>query len=564
MALDNWFSNWPPPFLEQPYQEPIKNLSTQYHGVKPPPIHHFLPLFMSLNVLHPPERKPQTNHKNFGQSVSFPPHVPFKKRKSRPDNQQKAQSHVSSTILGFNNPFDEDVWPKIPIETENFNENSNSWTNDVSVETEKPIIRNSSNYIPYEEEHKLKPLEVTGHFKTWYRWKVLDFAYPSAYARSRAISNKQYIPENNLPLGIEVYKNRIFISMPKWKPGVPVTLAQLPRVPKEESPLLVPYPNWEWHSERTCDVITSVFRMQADNCGRLWVLDSGKISITTEEAKQHCPPKLLIFDLETDELLDKYVFPDSFIKEDGLYSNIILDMRNDNCDDIYAYMSDVWRFGLVTFRLLDHHAWRVTDHLFFPDPLASYYKLHHLEFEWTDGLFGLALSPLDKYHDDRLLYFHPMSSYREFLVKTSYLRNETHHDKDVFQVLGQSRGPSSHISSSVMDDNGIMYHLLVTRDSIGCWDSRKPYRRENLGIIAKSSKTLVFPNDIRLDQEKKQSMWIITNRLPYYLIEGLNTEMINFRVLSAYADESIKGTICDPQVGTKYPYYQPSNDLDCY
>lgn len=89
--------------------------------------------------------------------------------------------------------------------------------------------------------------------------------------------------------------------------------------------------------------MTSVFRMQVDTCGRLWVLDSGKISITTEEATQHCPPKLLIFDLETDQLIQMYVFRREFILQDGLYSNIIIDIRDGNCADAYAYMSDVWR-----------------------------------------------------------------------------------------------------------------------------------------------------------------------------------------------------------------------------
>lgn len=83
--------------------------------------------------------------------------------------------------------------------------------------------------------------------------------------------------------------------------------------------------------------------MQVDSCGRLWVLDSGKVAITTEEAKQHCPPKLLVFDLETDQLLEKYIFKTEFIKEDGLFSNIVVDIRDGDCHDAYAYMSDVWR-----------------------------------------------------------------------------------------------------------------------------------------------------------------------------------------------------------------------------
>ncbi|KAJ8958787.1 hypothetical protein NQ314_006350 [Rhamnusium bicolor] len=129
---------------------------------------------------------------------------------------------------------------------------------------------------------------------------------------------------------------------------------------------------------RTCDGITSVFRVQADSCGRLWVLDSGQIHVTVDP-KQICHPQLLIFDLETDELLTRYVLPAEFIKENGLYSNIIVDIRDD-CENVHAYLTDVWRFGLVVFSLKKMKAWLINDHLFFPDPLAAAYKVYSIVY----------------------------------------------------------------------------------------------------------------------------------------------------------------------------------------
>ncbi|KAL1494117.1 hypothetical protein ABEB36_009766 [Hypothenemus hampei] len=500
MALETWFQQWHSPFL---HNEPVhlRNITNERKTYSNPT--RFFPIFWSLNLL-----------------------------KSHGKKQPIKEQHYEAT----NNDF------QIPKE---FYENSPLDFPDPFEEPHSKIQQNKSNNYTLNE----KPLEVTGPFKTWYKWKTLDFVYPTTEAKYQALANGDLIKENNLPLGIEVYKHRIFLAMPKWKRGVPITLAQLPRYPKEESPDLAPYPNWGWHSEKNCELITSVFRMQVDECGRMWVLDSGKVSITTEEAKQHCPPKLLIFDLETDQLVTMYVFSKKFILEDGLYSNIVVDIRNGYCSDAYAYMSDVWRFGIVVYRLFDGEAWRISNHFFYPDPMASLYKLHHLKFHWMDGVFGMALSPVNR-NGDRLMYFHSMSGYHEFSVQTSYLRNEIHLEKeDAFNVIGQSRGDQGHVSSSVMDSNGVMFFNLVTKDSIGCWDSRKPYKRENLAVVAKNKKTLVFPNDIRLDQDsKKQSMWIITNRLPYYLIEGLDTTKYNFRVMSAYTDEAIKGTICDPNV----------------
>lgn len=99
-----------------------------------------------------------------------------------------------------------------------------------------------------EDRFDTLPVERTGPFKTVYYWNQLDYAFPTEEARRRAIENRTFIQENNLPLGLEIYKDRLFVTMPKWKTGIPATLAVLPRVPKERSPKLVPYPNWEYHT----------------------------------------------------------------------------------------------------------------------------------------------------------------------------------------------------------------------------------------------------------------------------------------------------------------------------
>lgn len=103
--------------------------------------------------------------------------------------------------------------------------------------------------LPKKEQTESEQIgyEQTGPFRTWYNWNVLDFEYPTEEERYEALESGEFIPENNLPLGVEVYKDRLFVTMPKWKPGVPATLAVLPRIPEEPSPRLVPYPNWNYH-----------------------------------------------------------------------------------------------------------------------------------------------------------------------------------------------------------------------------------------------------------------------------------------------------------------------------
>lgn len=100
-----------------------------------------------------------------------------------------------------------------------------------------------------------------------------------------------------------VDRTRIFVTIPRFSPGVPITLGTV--APTQLS-LIEPYPSYSWHSSHgaNCDGITSVLRIAIDECRRLWVLDSGKIGEI-----QKCPPQLLVFDLITNTLIRRYRFP---------------------------------------------------------------------------------------------------------------------------------------------------------------------------------------------------------------------------------------------------------------
>lgn len=58
-----------------------------------------------------------------------------------------------------------------------------------------------------------------------YQWKEIDFNYPSLEERRMAVENMTFIPENVIPVGLEVHENRLFVTLPRWKNGVPASLA---------------------------------------------------------------------------------------------------------------------------------------------------------------------------------------------------------------------------------------------------------------------------------------------------------------------------------------------------
>ncbi|XP_055529991.1 protein yellow-like isoform X2 [Wyeomyia smithii] len=402
-------------------------------------------------------------------------------------------------------------------------------------------------------------------FEVIYQWKIIDFLYPSLQARNNAIRTRAFIPDNNLPLGVDRFRNRIFITTPRWNPGVPATLSYLPLPVENPSAPLNPYPNWSFHTtpqNPDCSKLVSVYRLYVDECDRLWVIDAGVIDTLTN-LQQICPPKVLAFDLLTDKLLFTYELPPEQVKQDSLHTNLAVDIRDGKCDDAFIYVADVWRYGITVISLREGKSWRTTNYLYNPNPFASDYNYLDLNFQWSDGVFGLSLSPVHS-NGDRMVFYHPMSSYTEFQVPASVLQNETIWQNfglaKAFQPLG-SRGKGGQSSTSGVSTNKVQFFTLVQQSGVGCWDLAKPYNRNNLGIVEKNLDKLTFPNDLKLDREPKQSIWVISNKLPVFLYSRLNYSETNFRVLQAEVQSAVLDTVCDPRVAPNLAY-KPEPDCD--
>ena len=139
--------------------------------------------------------------------------------------------------------------------------------------------------------------------------------------------------------------------------------------------------------------------------------------------------------------------------------------QDNNCENTFAYMADLGSFSMVVYSWQSSRAWRVTHHYFHSDPMAGDYNVSGLNFQWTDGLFGLALSGETRGY--RTLYFHPFSSYSEFAVSTRVLQNETLWTKSpettyhLFKHLGY-RGPHSQSCASFLDEKtGVLFYTQV-------------------------------------------------------------------------------------------------------
>uniref|UniRef100_A0A023F809 Putative major royal jelly protein n=1 Tax=Triatoma infestans TaxID=30076 RepID=A0A023F809_TRIIF len=383
--------------------------------------------------------------------------------------------------------------------------------------------------------------------KEVFSWKELDYKYEDELSRNISIENREFVPSHNLPLGLDIWNDKVFITVPRWKSGVPSTLNYVLKN-GGKSQELIPYPSWEFNNISNAEnntVIVNTFRIRADECDRLWVIDCG-INDILGSAQQISLPKILIFDLLTDKLIREYKLKPESVKEDSFFANVVVDIADNEtgCDSAFAYIPDLGSYGLIVYSWADNDSWRIKHHYFHFDPLAGNYHVGGVNFQWTDGIFGLALSPPDE-EGQKTLYFHPLSSTREFAVSTNIVQNKSIASDSyyAYKVLG-SRGPNSQATASMVDrKSGVLFYTQVNKNGVGCWNPASgDYSVDTNGLIAADNITMVFPNDLKVDRDS--NLWVLTDRLPSFIYTHLDFNDTNFRVLSAPVQEIIQGTVC--------------------
>lgn len=64
--------------------------------------------------------------------------------------------------------------------------------------------------------------------ETLYSWDKLDYNFPNESMRMAYIASGDFIQSGNLPVGVAVWREKMFITVPRWKKGVPANLNYIP------------------------------------------------------------------------------------------------------------------------------------------------------------------------------------------------------------------------------------------------------------------------------------------------------------------------------------------------
>ncbi|CAH1163531.1 unnamed protein product [Phaedon cochleariae] len=350
------------------------------------------------------------------------------------------------------------------------------------------------------------------------QWSFLEFDLP------RDINPNDLRPENAVFTGLEVTDDRLFISIPRLRPGVAATLTSIPRnTPRGASPVLQAYPDWSAHGavrgQYNCSGLISVYRSRTDSCNRLWVLDAGTID-SIDNFRRICPPKILIYDLRTDQVVRSIFFPLDVVRPASVFTNLIIDENvQGKCDSAFVYISDTIAPGLVVYDGISGRSWRISDPTMYPNPDYSALNIAGESFSFMDGVIGLAHSP-----KLATVFYQPVASDRIFSIPTSTLTKGPPGEFEELPISVAGRKSSQGLPLAMNQDDNTLYFSPFSETSVASWNIESNQQE----ILANDPTNLQFVADLRW--KKDGDLYVISSRFHKFFKRTVTPNEINMRI----------------------------------
>ncbi|XP_068627226.1 L-dopachrome tautomerase yellow-f2-like [Battus philenor] len=378
-----------------------------------------------------------------------------------------------------------------------------------------------------------------GKFQEVFAWKQLTYNIDGQIDEE----GRFFVQYNNVPMGVELVGERLFVTVPRRRHGIPSTLnyINMKTDSNTRSPSLRPYPSLGQSRD-----LTSVYRTRADECGRLWMVDTGLLEIP-DAPQQVQAPAIVVYDLSTDKQILRYQFKESDIPAantpTGLAS-ITVDI-GDDCANAFAYVPDLTTFGLIVFSLRERDSWRLNHNYFYLSPTAGNFRIAGQSFQWSDGIFSLTLTESGA-DNCRTAYFHPLASFEEFSVSTCVLKNKTAGQDSDFWRKFSKVGDRGQDSQSTMHGyhagTRTVFFAEIGRDSVSCWGTGQVLTPNNVVILAQDRQLMSYPSDLHVTGDE---VWVMANTLPRFGYSMLDTNEYNFYIYRGYVNNLIAGTVCE-------------------
>lgn len=360
------------------------------------------------------------------------------------------------------------------------------------------------------------------------QWNLVTYDFPYDWP----VNDKDlFNAEQVVTTGLEIGNHRIFLATPRLFSGVPATISTISRNTIGDSPVLKAFPNWSHHAaglkQYNCSDIglVSVYRLKIDSCNRLWALDAG-VSRSLEDFEVTCPPKILIYDLNTDQVVRRIDFPKEVVRKESLFTNIIVDettSRPENhCDDAVVYISDTVEPAIVVYDSGRDLTWRLSHPSMYADPDFSESRIGNDRFNLSDGIVGLAFDV-----ESSTVYFQPLATDRLFSVSAAALRAGPLPVGKELPVKLVGKKSSQGIGLGASPYGGNIYFAPLTETAIAQFNPKTNEQK----TLAFDYETLQFIADFKTSEKDPHALYFVSSRFHRFFLKNINPYEVNTRIM---------------------------------
>ncbi|KAL3869371.1 hypothetical protein ACJMK2_042059 [Sinanodonta woodiana] len=362
--------------------------------------------------------------------------------------------------------------------------------------------------------------------KLEYQMTKIDYDWPSETTRQDFINNKSYIAVNNIISAIKVWRRKIFITVPRWRPGVPASLNRL--VSKygrgQSKPVLRPFPSWKANKIGDCSALQYIQSMEIDpNTNYMWVIDAGRLDIFTDNPRNLCPAKIVIYDLQTEREVDRYIFPNSVVSRSSNFLNdIVLDYVNGSVG--YAYMTDTFDSKLIVFDYVKRISYFFSHKSMLSEEEGRSLTVNGLTMTISVTINGIAMAS-----DFQYVYFTSVANFNTYQIPTSLLRNKSSTAQNFDASLRNIGRRKSQTAGLVYSSKNNMYFASLTTNAVLQWDAGMDAEfaggfgnvsLRSVRQIARNDVKMVFVDTFGIDEYG--DMWFTATKSHEYILNVID------------------------------------------
>lgn len=323
-------------------------------------------------------------------------------------------------------------------------------------------------------------------------WSGGPFDWPCSATKSIFKNSGRYISKNVLATRAAIYKDDAILALPRYKPGVPATLAKVSLKDKNCQASLLPFPCWSLQEEGTCSALQNVVDIYLDPQDVLWALDTGVVN-SLEQPERKCSPKVVALNVKTGKVV-KTVDLSGLASSASRLQYVVADYNSDG--RVFIYVSDAASRAILVYDVTSGRGYRVVL------PQAVTFNCNRRDV--------LYLALMHRQDGSTCLIFTYLGSNRLFSIRTDHLRNGNAQGK--VHDLGVKPGRLVILGT---DNGSAIFFRYEGSPEVYRWDSETAFISCNFQPVYSSTECALATNIV--PDYKRGQMRVLESNFPDYM-----------------------------------------------